>query len=170
MTCKSCPGSRDNAGIRDVSGRFLKGTSGNPLGKPKGGAGLAERCRKATRDGATLVRLMVGIITGDEPTATVADKIKAATWLADRAFGKPLQVIEETVDLDLREFNDAELSRLIRGETVGEVTAAMQMRRAGEELAAALGVKPEELLGPWLEERATAETVTPEKGTPAIHG
>ena len=72
---------------RDLSGRFLPGQSGNPGGRP---AGLSGLIRESTNDGAELVEFMLKVFRGElgESVRTRAD---AATWLADRAFGKPAQ-------------------------------------------------------------------------------
>ena len=72
---------------RDGSGRFLPGQSGNPGGRP---AGLSGLIRESTNDGAELVEFMLKVFRGElgESVRTRAD---AATWLADRAFGKPAQ-------------------------------------------------------------------------------
>jgi hypothetical protein len=65
---------------------FPKGVSGNPGGRPKG---LVHRIREETGDGAELVAYMLGVFRDErEPTRT---RIEAATWLADRGYGKPTQ-------------------------------------------------------------------------------
>ncbi len=76
------------------SGRFVKGISGNPGGRPKG---LAEKVRKATKDGSLIIRLMVAVtqgktVGGQKPK--IRDRLDAARWLADRGWGKPIQVME----------------------------------------------------------------------------
>jgi hypothetical protein len=134
--------------LRDVTGRFIKGVSGNRSGRPKGAAGLAQCCQKATKDGVILVKMMMRIITGEEPAATVSDKIKAASWLADRAYGKPLrEEPQELIDLPVERLNDSELDMLIAGEPAGKVRDLMVARLARAELAAALGVRVEDLPG-----------------------
>lgn len=65
---------------------FRPGQSGNPGGRP---LGLAERARRATRDGATTVRFMASVLAGKVDGASVRDRIMAATWLCDRGYGKP---------------------------------------------------------------------------------
>ena len=72
--------------IRDETGRFLPGVSGNPGGRPT--SGLATMIRDATEDGAELVTFMMSIFRGEQ-SDDIRIRADAATWLADRAFGKP---------------------------------------------------------------------------------
>ncbi len=79
---------------RAESGRFVKGISGNPGGRPKG---LAEKVRKATKDGSIIIRLMVAVaegkaVGGQKPT--IRDRLDAARWLADRGWGKAVPAME----------------------------------------------------------------------------
>ena len=69
---------------------FVKGQSGNPGGRPRG---LVRAVREQTRDGEELVAFMLTVFRG-ENDAKLRDRIDAATWLADRGFGKPLQAME----------------------------------------------------------------------------
>ena len=65
---------------------FPSGTSGNPGGRPKG---LVRRIREETEDGAELVDYMLSVFRDErESTRT---RVAAATWLADRGFGRPTQ-------------------------------------------------------------------------------
>lgn len=73
--------------IRDTSGRFLPGVSGNPGGRPVGLSGLI---REATDEGSELVKFMLALFRG-EHGADLRTRAEAATWLADRGFGKPTQ-------------------------------------------------------------------------------
>ena len=65
--------------------------SGNPGGRPKG---LAGRIRDATNDGHDLVDYAISVFENEgEPTKM---RMEAATWLADRGFGRPaLPTVEE---------------------------------------------------------------------------
>src|ERR1044071_8420231 len=68
-------------------GPFRKGVSGNAGGRPRG---LAQAVRDATGDGQELVAFMLTVVRGQHRHVRVRDRIDAATWLADRAFGKPI--------------------------------------------------------------------------------
>jgi Family of unknown function (DUF5681) len=79
--------------VGGITGKgFRPGRSGNPGGRPKGFVGAI---RKQTRDGAELVTFFVSIFR--DPKVKVADRMAAATWLADRAFGRPRLAVEVEV-------------------------------------------------------------------------
>lgn len=69
---------------------FLPGNAANPGGRPKGIAALV---RTETADGAELVAFMLAILRGTR-RAPLRLRMEAAAWLADRAFGKPVQALE----------------------------------------------------------------------------
>jgi hypothetical protein len=68
--------------LRDATGRFRPGQTGNAGGRPKG---LAATVREAT-DLDGLLAVLLGII-GDA-TCRAADRIRAAELLLDRGWGK----------------------------------------------------------------------------------
>lgn len=76
------------------------GQSGNPAGRPKGFAGLAERVKSEVGvDGDKLVAFAMEVLgdtrcpeCGGGPE--LRDRLAAMGWLADRGFGKPLQSVE----------------------------------------------------------------------------
>lgn len=73
---------------RDLSGRYLPGISGNPGGRPVGLSGLI---REATDEGSELFEFMLRLFRG-EHGEDLRMRADAATWLADRGFGKPTHV------------------------------------------------------------------------------
>lgn len=83
--------------------RFQKGQSGNPGGRPKG-KGLADFIRKETKDGRELAQLMLSLVRNSKEgewqgRIPVDVRMKAADWLADRGFGKPVQSTEVSADV-----------------------------------------------------------------------
>ena len=135
MTADSNGGATPPRRLGGVTGRgFVPGRSGNPGGRKKS---LAEVVRRQTKDGAEIVQFMVAVMRGQEyeypglppgPHKGVAflptpqERLEAAQWLADRAFGKAPQVVEASVDLDatvaqvdgvFAHVTEADVSRLV---------------------------------------------------------
>ena len=100
---------------RTVGRPFPKGVSGNPGGRPKG---LVRRIREETRDGEELVDNMLRVFRAErESTKT---RVEAASWLADRGFGRPQQttlvgtVDEEASHSPYAHLSDDELKAKLR--------------------------------------------------------
>jgi hypothetical protein len=69
---------------RDRSGRFPKGVSGNPGGRPQG---LAKATRELVgEDGKALVAFWLSIM--EDETRRDSDRLEASKLLADRGWGK----------------------------------------------------------------------------------
>ena len=71
---------------------FIKGTSGNALGRPKGAAGLARFIGEQTKDGHELVDRLLALSRSE--SAPVRDVLAATMALLDRLAGKPMQPSE----------------------------------------------------------------------------
>lgn len=79
------PANRDRAG----GGRFVKGQSGNPSGRPK----VPEEFRELVRK-ATIPALQTVISIANDTKAKTADRIRAAEIIIERAYGKATQPID----------------------------------------------------------------------------
>ena len=101
---------------RVVGRPFPKGVSGNPGGRPRG---LAAYVRENTDGGEEIVELMVSVMRGDViggQVPRIRDRMDAATWLADRAFGKAVAQVETkslNVDMGLSDIITEELLELL---------------------------------------------------------
>ena len=73
-----------------TAGRWQKGQSGNPGGRPKDTEGLAAYIRDKSKGGKTLADECFRVLQESTDDDT---RLRAVTWLADRAFGKPVAVV-----------------------------------------------------------------------------
>ena len=86
---------------RDDHGRFAKGATGNPGGRPPG---IARFIRDETKDGEELAQLYLSIFRGthdempERPAARLKLRQQAADWLTLRAFGAPVQHVDAGID------------------------------------------------------------------------
>ena len=95
---------------RDKTGRFVPGNTSNPGGRPKG---LARKIRAEVGDDAEEIVCFMLMILRDQK-ASYKERMQAATWLADRGYGKPTQSLELTgeIRIDVQAFTDEELDTL----------------------------------------------------------
>lgn len=73
--------------------------------------------RQCTSDGEELISFMLKVFRGEsinKHAPKLKERIEAATWLADRGFGKPVQAIGHEIQEDTQ--NPYDFSRLTRQE------------------------------------------------------
>lgn len=114
---------------RELNGRFPKGQSGNPSGRPKMPPEIREMLTAKAKDA---VDVFVRYLSDDD--ARVA--LKAAELLLDRAYGKPQQT-SEPISFDLPDDTDnaealvALHASLLRATARGEVAVSDAREMSG---------------------------------------
>jgi hypothetical protein len=73
--------------------KWKPGESGNPGGKPKGCMNLRTRILEKTKDGATLLAMLLDIMENDEDTG---HRLTAIKILLERCWGKPVESVEHS--------------------------------------------------------------------------
>jgi hypothetical protein len=89
----------------------MPGVSGNPGGRPKG---LSRRVRELVGDDGHVIADYMVTVLNDE-TQRTPDRIEAAKWLADRAFGRAVQALDIDVypsSVDINHFSTEDLKAL----------------------------------------------------------
>lgn len=102
---------------------FIKGQSGNPIGRSKVNEAHREKCRRLEREAIDTLRdaLKATKLNGEAmvESADWKARIEAAKVLLDRGFGKPAQEVTGTIEVNGAEPNDlhAEIASILAGAT-----------------------------------------------------
>lgn len=79
--------------MRDSSGKFQKGFSGNAGGRPREIGAVRDLAKRYTQDA---IEALVGLMA--DPTTPPAARVSAAVALLDRGHGKPAQSLDMRLD------------------------------------------------------------------------
>lgn len=117
-TTKRAPANPPVARSAAGDGRWIKGHSGNPGGRPKLAGHVREAAREYTEEAITT---LVEIMRDKEAHAT--SRATAATAILDRGWGKPSQPVGGAEDLPpiraVRDLTEAELLAIATGASDG---------------------------------------------------
>ena len=125
---------------RTESGRFVKGQSGNPGGRPVVMAEVKELARSHTADAIdTLAEIMRD---EDEPAAA---RVAAASAILDRGYGKPVQEINaNNTNINLTLSATIEQAARLIGHRADEFGGADRLLEAGPSAVRSNGAEGEE--------------------------
>jgi hypothetical protein len=116
---------------RGEGGRWLRGVSGNPRGRPRTGLSFIEAVRK-TVDPARVIARVQGIL--DDPRSKPRDVLQAAEFLRAAGYVRPadrLEVSRGEPDPDVA----AESQRILRGLDVDEMRQLRDLLERGDRRA-----------------------------------
>lgn len=102
---------------------FERGVSGNPGGRPGGTLGFAKAIQRATHNGETLWKIALQI--AENGHARNRDRLDAIAWLADRGFGKALDISHL--------LNDDDVERIARANGVDPERVKAHIKQLGEQ-------------------------------------
>ena len=91
-------------GNRDETGKFVKGKSGNPNGRPKIPEDVKKMLKAATPKAA---KLLIDTVTDEKASINV--RLDAAKEILNRVYGKATQPIDGDLDTTLRVVLEGEL-------------------------------------------------------------
>jgi hypothetical protein len=108
-----------------MGGRFVKGQSGNPGGRPRLTPEVSRALEMARENTAKAIQVFIDVIESD--VHSVEERMKAAAALLDRGIGKPTQQTDVNLDANID-------GRLTTTGKVDEAQLASLMARVSADL------------------------------------